>query len=118
MFEILPLEGTPRRVEVCTAIRLPSGRFLKDGFNISVLHLEELADLLEEYLSNRVPEMDRQLGDDTFVIRGGGTDWAPRLLIYNTREGGGSMAYSFSGASALIAALRKAARKYTPAQER
>ena len=98
------------RVELATAICLPSGRFLRDAVNFDPQNLMAIADALEEWVESRTPERTYPLGADIVTFRYGGTDWNPQLIIFNQREKGGSIAISFHSASKIAAALRSAAK--------
>ena len=107
--EILPTDDG--RVELATAICLPSGRFLRDAVNFDPRNLMGIADALEEWVESRTPERTYPLGEDIVTFRYGGTDWNPKLIIFNQREHGSSIATSFHSASKIAAALRTSAKR-------
>lgn len=108
--EVLPTDNG--RVELATAIPLPSGRFLRDAVNFDPKNLMAIADSLEDWVASRTPEKTYPIGDDIVTFRYGGTDQAPQMIIFNHREKGGSVATSFHSAAKIAARLRTAAKKY------
>lgn len=108
--EVLPTDDV--RIKLATAIRLPSGRFLRDAVNFDPRNLMAIADALEEWVESRTPERTYPLGEDIVTFRYGGTDWNPKLIIFNQCERGGSIATSFHSAARIASTLRTAAKRH------
>ena len=96
------------RVELFTVITLPNGRFLRDAINFDSKNLLFIAESLEKYVDSRKPSQTYSQGDDIITFRFGGTDYNPKLIIFNQREKGGSICISFNSASDIIKILRDA----------
>jgi len=97
------------KVELASAVKLPNGKFLRDGVEIQAENLAWFADLLEQYLRATNDDRVHKRGGDAVQFSFGGTDWEPRLLIFNFGGEGTSLSLAFDDAPKLVAAVREAA---------
>lgn len=100
------------RVELFTVITLPNGRFLRDAINFGPQNLLFIAESFEKYIDARTHSQTYSQGDDIIKFRFGGTDYNPKITIFNQREKGGSICISFNSASDIIKILRDASDKF------
>ena len=72
------------KVELVSAIKLPSGKFLRDALRLDADNLEWFAELLEAWLKQSSKDGPFERGDDVISFLYGGTDWVPRVIVFNT----------------------------------
>lgn len=105
-------------VELVSAIKLPTGKFLRDALRLNADNLEWFADCLEEWLGGGNTEELYERGDDIIDFFYGGTDWVPQLMVFNHGKNESSISLGSDSpqglrdvAGELVIAAREAARR-------
>ena len=93
-------------VELVSSLRLPNGKRLRDAIKLDASSLAPFADHLLHWFENPRPSHIVTAGDDILKFRGGGTDWLPKVILFNQGPNGGSLAMPIDSIPSLVETVR------------
>ena len=102
--KIVPAEaGT---VELVSSVRLANGKRLRDAIKMDASSLAPFADHLLHWFENRLSTSIYTVGDDILKFRAGGTDWLPKVILFNQGPNGGSLSLVRDDIPSLVETVR------------